>query len=719
MNSTNDFAIKAGTAFNNRFNEWYFNSDGGLEEATHVFLNGNNLGERFSKQDAQVDSHPGGTFTIAETGFGAGLNFLSTVALWNKRDRSTGFSRLHYYSCELYPLTPRQISAALASWPELAALVHTLTEVYPKHYCASWISLEFSSSVRLSLYFGDAQSAYHPLSPAPLLSPEEERSLLIGSCRQLRAPYVDAWYFDGFSPSNNADMWSFELFNNAARLSNERTSFATFSCARIVRDNLDRAGARWRKQSGFGQKRQMLSGYFSAPTKAEIEWGKSDRKYDEKANQFSRRKSSARSNITHSFGWHLPEATPPSNTPNKLKVQVKGAGIAGAFVASALAKRGVKVFIHDIRGIAAGASGNLQAAIYSRFWQQSDLLNAFNLKALQYAQSVYFGRQAFPPECVNQCGLVLIAKSIKQAEHMKQFALENPLFASFHRARSLSQLTNAVIGQPGLYLEQAGYINPQLIIGELLSHPNITKISTKESQSIAFDHTVHCVGYENDKLFTEHKLTPFTKPVVGQVTQVGRDLSKRALQSVVCSDRYATPVDLQCNMSSVGASYRIGSKTESELSLQSSSTEMRENLSSLVALGGIQAMEAEEAIGHTSFSTEAETAKASILTNRVSVRATTADYFPICGRLPNEQTMRSRFAYLQRDATRKIVLSGCYQPNAFILTGLGSRGMTYAPLCAEMIASEILNEAPPVDRATAIRLSPARFIIRDLMRPKR
>jgi len=49
-----------------QFDDPYFSAEGGLAEAQHVFLAGNNLPARFT---------PG--FHIAELGFGTGLNMLT------------------------------------------------------------------------------------------------------------------------------------------------------------------------------------------------------------------------------------------------------------------------------------------------------------------------------------------------------------------------------------------------------------------------------------------------------------------------------------------------------------------------------------------------------------------------------------------------------------------------------------------------------------------
>ena len=58
-----------GTPFSLRYGDIYHSSQGGLEQARHVFLAGNELPARW--EDAR-------RFVILETGFGLGVNFLAT-----------------------------------------------------------------------------------------------------------------------------------------------------------------------------------------------------------------------------------------------------------------------------------------------------------------------------------------------------------------------------------------------------------------------------------------------------------------------------------------------------------------------------------------------------------------------------------------------------------------------------------------------------------------
>jgi len=67
-------------------------------------------------------------------------------------------------------------------------------------------------------------------------------TLLIGDARvevkKLSNDYFDAIFFDPFSPKTAPDMWAVDFFKEMYRVLNAKGILATYSCARIVRDNL-------------------------------------------------------------------------------------------------------------------------------------------------------------------------------------------------------------------------------------------------------------------------------------------------------------------------------------------------------------------------------------------------------------------------------------------------------------------------------------------------
>src|SRR5712671_781251 len=61
-------AYQEGTPYSEVFGDVYHSAAGGLAQANHVFLSGNQLPERWAGRE---------TFVVLETGFGLGINFLA------------------------------------------------------------------------------------------------------------------------------------------------------------------------------------------------------------------------------------------------------------------------------------------------------------------------------------------------------------------------------------------------------------------------------------------------------------------------------------------------------------------------------------------------------------------------------------------------------------------------------------------------------------------
>jgi tRNA U34 5-methylaminomethyl-2-thiouridine-forming methyltransferase MnmC len=220
---------KEGQPFSSVFQDVYFSSDNGLLETEHVFLQGNDLSSRWQQLNF-------GTFTIAETGFGTGLNFLCAAKLWLESAHKDAV--LRFISVEKFPLTLADITVALQLWPELSPLSTPLLAQYTALINSENISL-YDNRIQLSLLIGEATEQLTK-----------------------RHNTIDAWFLDGFSPAKNPDMWQPALFEQMARLSHPNTTFATFTSAGIVRRGLMSAGFKVNKRAGFGKKREMIAGYF-------------------------------------------------------------------------------------------------------------------------------------------------------------------------------------------------------------------------------------------------------------------------------------------------------------------------------------------------------------------------------------------------------------------------------------------------------------------------
>ena len=89
-----------GVLYSSAFADAYHSRDDALGQARHVFLAGNGLPGRWQRRER---------FTIVETGFGAGLNFLATWAAW--REDPLRCARLHFVSCERQPFRREDLAS--------------------------------------------------------------------------------------------------------------------------------------------------------------------------------------------------------------------------------------------------------------------------------------------------------------------------------------------------------------------------------------------------------------------------------------------------------------------------------------------------------------------------------------------------------------------------------------------------------------------------------
>lgn len=214
------------------FDDVYFSVADGLAETRHVFLDGNSLPERFAAGVTR-------DFTICETGFGTGLNFLAAYKLWQGFKNANKTHRMNFVSFEKYPLGIDFIEKSLAHWrDDIGAELDALARVYPRDLSDGVHEMDVADDVRLRLYFGDVNDVVPRIDDVA----------------------VDCWFLDGFKPSSNPEMWSETVFSNMARLSRENASFATFTSAGFVRRGLKAAGFDVRKVLGYGRKREMSVG---------------------------------------------------------------------------------------------------------------------------------------------------------------------------------------------------------------------------------------------------------------------------------------------------------------------------------------------------------------------------------------------------------------------------------------------------------------------------
>jgi len=236
-----------------KYGDIYFNPDDPESEKQFVFIEANRIAERIAHAEI---------FTVAELGFGFGLNYALTLHAANKVDCS---HKLRYFSVE-------------ENFPpdnEIKALEDKL-KICREEYVGLWTS-EAETRRRVAppapLHIVErggrthipSASAFPHSPPSPSIG-EGGRGgeVLIGSATDFLASakfLADVWYFDGFSPAKNPDMWSAEVFARAFAHTRPGGTFSTYTSAGWVRRNLEAAGFVVNKVRGFGNKREMLVGH--------------------------------------------------------------------------------------------------------------------------------------------------------------------------------------------------------------------------------------------------------------------------------------------------------------------------------------------------------------------------------------------------------------------------------------------------------------------------
>ncbi|GAA3900300.1 bifunctional tRNA (5-methylaminomethyl-2-thiouridine)(34)-methyltransferase MnmD/FAD-dependent 5-carboxymethylaminomethyl-2-thiouridine(34) oxidoreductase MnmC [Halomonas cibimaris] len=645
-----------GAPHSHAFDDVYFSRQDGRAETEHVFIHANRLPERFA---AWREPRP---FVIGETGFGTGLNMLCAWACF--AHHAPPEARLHLVSTEKYPLNGESLARALSAWPDLAAEAESLCRQWPE--AVSGVHrLQLGDRVILDLHFGDAC---------------ERLALLDGR--------VDAWFLDGFAPAQNPEMWHPALFAAMAARSRPNATFATFTCAGVVKRGLAAAGFHWQKVPGFGRKREMLAGHIDAPP------------------DDTRRQAT-------------PWFTPPAAGPAKSAIVI-GAGIAGACVAEALARRGVAVTVVDKNAPAAGGSGNRQGALYVKLAADTNLQSRFYLAGLMYSrrfmENVDPGGTLWQPS-----GVLQLALGEKEAARQQRFAMHHPLPAALVGQRKQSDLRGEagldVAGEQGLLYPQAGWVRPAALCKRLLEHPTITLIQGEaerlerlensengwqvilaDGRTLAADQLVIASAHRANRFAQTRELA--LQPVRGQISEIPLPAGVAGPERVVCAGGYAPPA--LNGVLTVGASF-VPRDTDTALREADHAHNLTELEKMLPAL--YRRLKAAGA--------ELDPAQ---MQGRAGVRAASPDKTPYAGPVPDAAAWAADYAALNKDATRTFDTPGRHHPGLWISAAHGSRGLSSAPLCAEVIASRLCDEPLPVEGPLADHLHPGRRLIRALIR---
>ncbi|WP_228141737.1 FAD-dependent 5-carboxymethylaminomethyl-2-thiouridine(34) oxidoreductase MnmC [Marinobacter sp. X15-166B] len=361
-------------------------------------------------------------------------------------------------------------------------------------------------------------------------------------------------------------------------------------------------------------------------------------------------------------------------------VTVIGAGIAGCLLANNLARRGKKVTVMDAKeGPGQGASGNSQGALYVKLGVNYSTETALALSSLLFSQAFYrpLARQLWFPT-----GVLQLAYDDKEQRRQVRFLENNVYPPEVVHAVSATQaraLTGTELACGGLWFPASGWLKPAELCRHLLKHPNITtvwghrvsRLSRQDGRwqvitdhpTLDSDHVVLCGGHETPALLPEPGYR--MKAIRGQITQFSSAQLKPP-RAVICGQRYLNPAsDGFCL---AGATFDLKDTTPAVTN--HSHTENLTELEGMIADLWQQERPALED-----------------LTGRVGFRCATHDYQPIAGELTD---------------TRGNAMG------ITVFTGLGSKGLTLAPLLAEWLADCLSDQPEALPSELRSRVRPER-----------
>jgi tRNA 5-methylaminomethyl-2-thiouridine biosynthesis bifunctional protein len=212
-----------GTPLAPDFGDVYHARVGALAQARQVFLAGNALPQRWAGRD---------DFTVFETGFGLGNNFIATWQAW--RDDPQRPRRLHYLAVDAHPPRLEDLRRAHRD-SECAELAQALFAAWPP-LVPGLHRMDFAGgALRLTLAFGAVRDWL----------PEWRFE-------------ADAFYLDGFAPALNPQMWDRAVLRTLGHRAAPGATAATWSVARPVRDGLTAAGFVCERRPGIGGKDEVL-----------------------------------------------------------------------------------------------------------------------------------------------------------------------------------------------------------------------------------------------------------------------------------------------------------------------------------------------------------------------------------------------------------------------------------------------------------------------------
>ncbi len=478
---------------------------------------------------------------------------------------------------------------------------------------------------------------------------------------------VDAWFLDGFAPAKNPEMWTDVLFDQIDRLSHQYTSFATFTAAGFVKRALIARGFDVQKTRGYGRKRDRLVGVRNTEHTPPIE---TKLKYPEWA------------------------SVPTSSVTNS--TIVIGAGVAGSCVAKELQSAGHEVVLISND---APAGSDVPAAILSPGFQRSDQPAAlFATTCFIHACNFPHYRGAWTSERGVRLSTIDRNEKVRMQQIAEKFSWDNEWL---------------IAKEDGYVLPKSGSLYPPAILKQLQQGiPQIKgTVSTirfedgqwfvaTDGETITAENVVIACAMNSD-IFLKDNLGLDLRPKPGQIEIIDASAEDMPAGNHAYGGYVTAALRDTVNRQyrTIGSTFEVQPKDGREWPRATLENRVT-NLSTL-----------KENTGCTPSTSE-------ITASWAGLRATTPDYMPYVGPVPNWAKAAEQFKSLSKDRKLKGLGTMPYQKGLYLMTGFGAKGFQQAPLCASYVAAQICNRPLPIATSLIPYLHPARHMIKSIIRSK-
>jgi len=490
---------------------------------------------------------------------------------------------------------------------------------------------------------------------------------------------ADAIYLDGFAPRCNAEMWSAQLMRSLARLARPGTTVATYSSASVVRDGLEAAGFELEKCPGFGRKRDMLRGRF-APR------------------------------------W--PPRRPREVVPilNGRHAIVIGAGLAGAAVSERLARRGWQIDVIDSRALAAAATPARYAGVFHPHLSRDDCtLSRAARNGFIYAVSRWRAlEQAGLALAWARCGVLQLSgdgeRDQRRIDAIAALGFP-PDYAQYLERAEAETRSGCRLPGGGWWFAGGGWMRPQSLIAAQLA---ATAACAQGGRALTLHAgtAVHAIvrSGETWQAFAADGRLIAAAPVL--VLANANDLTRLAgigqsLQRIRGQISYVPAGDLKApQIVLTGSGYVLPA---SDGLVVAGSTYDRDNDDPVLQRQSHES----NLLRLAQLLPDARPGlDASKLDGAVGFRCVAPDRMPLVGAMPDIDAARAQKAALCGAQLADLPRS----PGLYCASAYASRGLVWAALAGEMLASLIEGEPLPLEGDLADALDPGRFVLKQARR---